>query len=69
MRFIDEQRTANQVPRGDKYCTRANVDLFFQIIVANYSSASPQHCSKAATSIQYFSDRLENVGVDPRFLV
>jgi hypothetical protein len=41
MRFIDEQQTANQVPRGDKYCTRTNVDLFFQIIIANYAAGSP----------------------------
>jgi hypothetical protein len=67
--LIDDQRTANQVPRGNKYCTRTNVDLFFQTVIANYASASPQHCSKAATAIQYFSDRSENVNVEPRFVV
>jgi hypothetical protein len=65
MLFIDKQRTANQVPRGNKYCTRTNVDLFFQTVVAYYASISPQHCSKAATAIQYFLDRFENVNVEP----
>jgi hypothetical protein len=63
--FIDKQQTANQVPHGNKYCTRTNVDLFFQTAIANYASVSPQHCSKAATAIQYFSDQLENVNVKP----
>ena len=65
--FVDSKRSTYELPPGDIYLTRINVDLFFLEVVAN-KTCSPSSCCRFVSGLQWFSTHKEHVealGAEP----
>ena len=53
--FVDARRGNHQLPHGDKYLTRNNVDLYFTTVVAHRNNVMPESARRVVSALQYFS--------------
>ena len=58
--FVSLKRSSNELDMGDKYLTRANVDLFFLEYVAK-KKCSPSSCRRYVSALQYYADNVEHI--------
>lgn len=66
--FVDAERLTGNLPDGEKYITRANVDRYFSQIV-RHLTVSPVTAYRHATAIQWYATNREYYAEANQFLV
>jgi hypothetical protein len=59
--WVTTNRQNNVLPAGDKYLTRANVDLYFSHVVANRHDILPDTARRTLSSLQSYADNVEYI--------
>jgi hypothetical protein len=57
--FVDAERAADNIPSGEKYLTRENVDLYFSEKISK-RNVNPDGARRVVSALQWFSDRYEH---------
>ena len=58
-KYVDKQRALGGAPRGDKYLTRENIDMYFSDVVAK-KDCKKDTAHRVCFSLQWFADNEEH---------
>jgi len=59
--FVKERRAANQLPgeqNSRPFLTRENVDLYFQVVVANWGTVQPRTAQRVVAALRSMAIRM-----------
>ena len=59
--FVDQEREAGRLPRGEKYLTRDNVDLWFSVEIRR-KNCSHANARRNVSALQYYANNDEHIG-------